>query len=143
MPASTTSSNEPPQRGARVSLRLRVLTLVATVNFVVFGAGLFYLSQRLADERASAQQDYVDRILYTLRSSISPEGELRVAQILSWPYWEAFNDAVISDLNPHGVSLNPVGSLGRGASFDRETLFSRTRMPPTPKNASITRWHAP
>jgi signal transduction histidine kinase len=43
-----------------------------------------------------------------------------VAQILSWPYWEAFNDAVISDLNPHGVSLNPVGSLGRGAAFDRE-----------------------
>ena len=123
MPASTTSSNEPPARGARgarVSLRLRILTLVATVNFLVFGAGLFYLSQRLADERASAQQDYVDRILYTLRSSISPEGELRVAQILSWPYWEAFNDAVISDLNPHGVSLNPVGSLGRGAGFDRE-----------------------
>ncbi len=94
------------------------MTLVATVNLVVFGGGLLHLSQKLAQERDLAQAEHLDRILYTLRRSISHRGELRVAQILSWPYWNLFTDAVISDLHPRGVSLNPVGSATRGVEFD-------------------------
>jgi signal transduction histidine kinase len=106
----------------RISLGLRVLTLVGTVNVAVFGAGLYYLSGRIGSERLAKDEIFARRLVYTLVNSISPEGELRVAQILQWPFWDAVSDAVIIDNNPYGVSLNPVGAALRGASFDRELI---------------------
>lgn len=122
MPAPTDTRTEdapaPVPRAARVSLRLRVLSWVAAINVVVFGAGLWHLSQKLEHQRDLGEQLAGERILDNLRTSIR-DGELRVAQILAWPRWDSFSDAVISDLNPFGVRLNPVGSVERDPLFDR------------------------
>ncbi|MCB9915737.1 MAG: HAMP domain-containing protein [Planctomycetes bacterium] len=127
MPASPslTPSQEPPASSghvARVSLRLRVLALVAAANVVVFGAGLAHLSTLLRDAEEQAEREYSVRGRYALESAINERGELRVAQILTWPFWGAFSDAVITDLHARGVSLNPVGSAQRDATFDREGI---------------------
>lgn len=63
MPASPslTPSQEPPASSghvARVSLRLRVLALVAAANVVVFGAGLAHLSTLLRDAEEQAEREY-------------------------------------------------------------------------------------
>jgi signal transduction histidine kinase len=110
----------------RISLRLRILSLIAVINILVFAAGLLYLSRKIADdrleERINSQQESIPRVLYTLRGSIDPDRELRVAEILDWPHWGTFTDAIITDLNPRGVSLNPVGCAMRGPEFDRERI---------------------
>ena len=106
----------------RVSLGLRVLTLVGTINLAVFGAGLYFLSGTLEHERKALQEDLASKIGDNLSNWISDQGDLRVAQILRWPYWDAVDDAVIIDRKPYGVSLNPVGTMGRTIFFDRESI---------------------
>ncbi len=106
----------------RVSLRLRVFTLVGTINVLVFGAGIGYLSSELGRVRLDQQEETAQRLVYSLQTSISPEGELRVAQILEWPLWEAVTDAVIADRNVDGVLLNPVGASQRGVTFERDMI---------------------
>lgn len=106
----------------RISLGLRILTLIATINVLVFGAGLYFLTGQINADRLKTQQDFAERLLYTLGSSFNERGELRVEQILRWPYWDAVPDAVIVDSNPDGVFLNPVGALARDAYFDRELI---------------------
>jgi signal transduction histidine kinase len=102
-----------------VSLRLRVLLFVGLINIGVFGAGLAHLSNQLAEVRLAQQEETARRLVRSLQNAFSPEGELRVAQILEWPLWEAVTDAVIVDRNPSGVALNPVGAWRRGEDFDR------------------------
>lgn len=106
----------------RVSLGLRVLGLVGSINLAVFGAGLYFLSDELSLAQQVEQQRFAERIIYNLTTSISPDGELRVAQILKYPSWDVVTDAIIVDRNPAGVSLNPVGSLSRGVLFDRALI---------------------
>ncbi len=126
--AGSAGSEEPPSRGAapgaatRISLGLRVLTLVGAVNLVVFGAGLAYLSEQLAAVRLAQQEETARRLVRSLQNAFSSDGELRVARILEWPLWEAVTDAVIVDRNPSGVSLNPVGASRRGEGFDRAEI---------------------
>ena len=106
----------------RISLGLRLLALIGTINVAVFGAGLYFLTAKIGRDRFETEQKYAERLLYTLGSSINARGELRVEQILQWPNWDAVDDAVILDRNPRGVSLNPVGALHRNAFFDRESI---------------------
>jgi signal transduction histidine kinase len=115
-----------------LSLRLRVLVLVATINVAVFGAGLYFLIERLADQRAEQAREFSELLDYTLPATIKPGGELKVAQILRWPHWKHFADAILVDRNldtargsivPQGVFLNPVGSWNRRADFDREAVL--------------------
>jgi len=106
----------------RISLRWRVLTLVATINVAVFAVGLLYLSQLIATDRLKVEQEYSERVLYPMRYSIDEENQLRVAQILQWPFWDEFEDAIILDLNPGGVSLNPLGGVRRPPTFDRQLI---------------------
>jgi len=106
----------------RISLRLRVLSLIAVANVLVFAAGVYYLPRKIAEKRVADQVKYTERLLPHIRYAIDPDKELRVGQILSWPNWDVYADAIILDLNPRGVSLNPVGSLGRGPEFDREAI---------------------
>ena len=123
-------SEEPPSAGSsrggarRVSLGLRVLTLVGAVNLAVFGAGLAYLSQQLAAVRQAEQEETARRLVRSLQKAFSPDGQLRVAPILEWPLWAAVTDAVIADRNPSGVSLNPVGAWRRDESFDLAAVQS-------------------
>jgi signal transduction histidine kinase len=116
-----------------MSLRLRVLLLVTLVNVAVFTAGLWFLSSRLAGEREALQLEFAERLDYTLRPTIDPDGELKVAQILQWPYWKDFEDAIIIDRNlsvaadgritPRAVFLNPTGSLRRQHSLDVQAIL--------------------
>ncbi len=116
-----------------LSLRLRVLLLVATINVAVFGAGLYFLIDRIAAQRAAQVREFSELLDYTLPATILPGGELKVAQILSWPHWNHFADAILVDKNldttrgtivPQGVFLNPVGSRQRRADFDRGAVLS-------------------
>ena len=116
-----------------MSLRLRVLLLVTIVNVVVFTAGLWFLSIELAREREELQLEFAERLDYTLRPTIDPGGALKVAQILQWPYWKDFEDAVIIDRNvyvgddgrvvPRAVFLNPTGSFRRRHSVDVDAIL--------------------
>src|SRR5690606_17574986 len=116
-----------------MSLRLRVLLLVTLVNVVVFTAGLWFLSIELAREREELQLEFAERLDYTLRPTIDPGGALKVAQILQWPYWKDFEDAVIIDRNvyvsddgsvvPRAVFLNPTGSFRRRHSVDVDAIL--------------------
>ncbi len=116
-----------------MSLRIRVLILVTAVNVVVFAAGMWFLSLELAREREELQLEFAERLDYILRPTIDPRGELKVAQILQWPYWKDFQDAILVDRNlqvgadgrvvPRGVFLNPTGSLRRGHGLDVDAVL--------------------
>jgi signal transduction histidine kinase len=106
----------------RVSLGLRVLSLVGTINLAVFGAGLYFLSEGLERERQVQQEKLVPQVGLHLSKWVSGQGGPKVAPILQWPYWDVVTDAVIVDRNPAGVSLNPVGVVNRDPSFDREQI---------------------
>ena len=116
-----------------MSLRLRVLLLVTVVNVVVFAAGLWFLASGLVEQREELQREFVERLDYTLRPTIDPEGDLKVAQILQWPYWKEFEDALIVDRNwevaadgrivPRAVFLNPTGSFRRRHPVDVDAIL--------------------
>ncbi|MFN0007061.1 MAG: sensor histidine kinase [Planctomycetota bacterium] len=114
----------------RFPLRLRVLGLVFLINALVFGAGLGYLAGRLAEARIQEVPLILDDVLST---TIVPGGDLKVAEILSSRQWRHFADAIVVDKNlerargtiqPLGVFLNPLGSAGRSATFDREAVLA-------------------
>ena len=117
----------------RFSLGLRVLLLVTAVNAAVFGAGLTFLAERIASEREELSDRFGELLLYTLQGTINPEGELKVASILEWPWWGEFSDAILVDrhlggadsdeLVPRGVFLNPVGAAHRPVSFDHVSVL--------------------
>ena len=105
----------------RISLRLRLLSLIAVINVAVFSAGIFYLSdlvtaRQIVQERKN--REYAENLVFQTEGSISPEGELRVAQMLEWPMWGNVEDAILIDANPGGVSLNPRGAVQRATTFD-------------------------
>jgi signal transduction histidine kinase len=116
----------------KLSLRLRVLLLLVLINAVVLGTGSAFLSREMRATQARLERERSEALVYALRSTIQPEGELNVASILSWPTWREFADAVILDRNwyeqqgrvvPYGVRLNPLGALGRRADFDDEEVL--------------------
>jgi signal transduction histidine kinase len=117
----------------RLSLGLRVLLLVTLVNAGVFGAGLTFLVGQIASEREEQSGRFGELLLYTLQGTINPEGELKVASILEWPWWGEFSDAILVDqklgrtgadeLVARGVHLNPVGAAHRSASFDHASVL--------------------
>jgi len=118
----------------RLSLGLRVLLLVTLVNTAVFGAGLTFLAGGIASEREEQSGRFGELLLYTLQATINPEGELKVASILEWPWWGEFSDAILVDrqlgragseeLVARGVHLNPVGAAHRSAGFDHASVMS-------------------
>jgi len=119
-----------------LSLRGRVLLLVALLNAALFAGGGYYLGGRLAAANDELAQDLVEKLDVlgsTVRNNIRPEGRLNVAPILAWPAWSIADDAVLIDRNvdrtsegriePRGIDLNPLGSARRKHAFDRQRVL--------------------
>lgn len=131
----------------QVSLRARILLFVAAINALVFGSGLYYLSARVQEDRDKLVRDFSEVLLYTLQPTVDPGGRIRVAEILRWPNWSSFDDALIVSANwevardgsirPQGAFLNPVGRARRASALDErevlraiaEVVSSRVSMP--------------
>ncbi|HJP00444.1 MAG TPA: HAMP domain-containing sensor histidine kinase [Planctomycetota bacterium] len=121
----------------RISLRLRVLSLVALVNVGVFGAGLWFLTGHLTRARQAQLSEFAGELVKTIHTTISPEGELGVHQILQWPFWREYSDAIILHRNlrvsadgriqPEGAFINPVGSSHRRAGFEMQGVLANLR----------------
>ena len=117
----------------RVSLQARVLLFVAAVNVVLFGAGLVFMTLRLTNERRDLTFELSGRLAYTV-DRVRTGGEINVAQLLRWPSWGLFEDAVIlsaqwdlsadGEILPRGAFLNPVGRSHRLATFDEQGVLA-------------------
>ncbi len=117
----------------KLTLPLRVLLLLVTINLGVLAAGAAVLSALLQGENERLERERSDALVYTLRSTVQSDRQLNVASILQWPTWNQFDDAVILDDNfyvepggaiaPRGVRLNPVGLAGRAADLDEQSVL--------------------
>lgn len=117
----------------RISLPLRVLLLVAAVNALVFGAGLFFLTPKLAQDEAALHREFAEHLASVIRPTPPPSEDLWVEQILLWPLWKRFQDAIIlygewdvgpeGGIRPRGVFVNPLGALHRPPGFDMEGVL--------------------
>ena len=117
----------------KLSLRMRVLLLVAAINAAMFGSGLLFLAQRLEGERVALSEQFSEPLLYTLQTTITSGGEINVAPILRWPSWRYFEDAIIlraswelgsqGDILPQGAFFNPLGCAHRKATFDQQGVL--------------------
>lgn len=113
----------------KISLRLRVLALIAMLNLAIFGVGLYFLSGQIERERLAL----TDQISEMLVSTITPEGEINVAPILRWHGWTKFDDAIIvrnkwaigaaGEVVPRGAYLNPLGRLARQPGFEERAVL--------------------
>ena len=125
-------SSESELRGPRFSLQARVFLLVAILNGAVFGAGLIVFTQRLTDERRNLTSELLGQLAYTVEPTIRAGGDLNVGQLLRWPSWILFEDAVLCAASwgaddgrvvPRGAYLNPVGRARRSATFDEQGVL--------------------
>jgi signal transduction histidine kinase len=116
----------------KISLRLRVLALIAALNLAIFGAGLYFLAGQIERERQVLTDQFSEHLGELIASTITPQGELNVAPILRWHGWSKFDDAIIVrakwSSGPHGESvpqgayLNPLGRIERRADFDEQAV---------------------
>lgn len=115
-------------------LRARLLVGVTLINGLVFGVGLYFLSQRVDAERERVAGEFAELLPGLLRPTLSAGGKLRVAEILRWPLWQNFGDAAIvagswdvgprGEIRPRGAQLNPLGRARRRADFDEQAVLA-------------------
>jgi len=122
----------------KLSLRVRVLAIVTTVNLVVFGASFWIATREIQSQlRVEYERNLAEasRVLFErLQSTVDQEGGIRVATILDWQLWRYFDDALIVGRNlgvdgrgriqPRGAWLNPLGRLRRSESTDEQTVLA-------------------
>ena len=109
----------------RLSLRLRVLLLVALVNALVFGAGFLLLSRELKQRIGGY---YAEALFQRLADSVGEGGAVQVASLLATSNWNWFEDAMVAHKNivvdeegrpdARGALLNPLGADRRPADWD-------------------------
>jgi signal transduction histidine kinase len=117
----------------RLSLRARLFVLVLAINVGVFAVGGAFLLQRIDERTRESTDRFADGVVFTVSSMIRPGEELNAARILSWPSWNAIDDALLVSnqlellpsgrVLPRGVALNPVGTSRREPSFDGTTVL--------------------
>ena len=116
----------------KISLRLRVLALIAALNVAIFGAGAYFLSGQIDRDRQALSDQFSEMLV----SMITPQGEINVASILRWPAWSKIEDAIIvrgsrgkwvidthGDVHPQGAYLNPLGRFARAVDFDEDEVL--------------------
>jgi signal transduction histidine kinase len=119
----------------KLSLRARVLLLLALFNAVTFAVATPFLYQRLATENELSAEKEIGTLV---RATVRPEGDLNVLRILEWPTWPVVADAMVVDQNlevqsdgrlrSNGVVLNPVGSSQRTADFDTQSVLAAAKL---------------
>jgi signal transduction histidine kinase len=117
----------------RLSLRARLFLLVLAINVVVFALGGVFLLKRIGDREREAADRFADGVVFTVGSLIRPGEELNAARILTWPSWDAIEDALLVSnqlealpsgrLLPRGLALNPIGARRRGPDFDQNAVL--------------------
>ncbi|MBI5362032.1 MAG: HAMP domain-containing protein, partial [Planctomycetes bacterium] len=117
----------------QLPLRARILLFVAAINAAVFGVGVYHLSARVGEDRDRLARDFTEVLLYTLQPMVDEGGKIRVAEILRWPNWRNFDDAIIVSANwevakdgtlrPQGAYLNPIGRTRRSAGLDEQEVL--------------------
>ena len=126
----------------RLSLRPRLLLIFVVINFGVVAAEVAVLGKILREQKAAAVGEWIHELAQTLRETLGPKqqrpGELKphprnVDDVLDWPRWQWFTDAVILDrhfdhtedgrIQPRGVGLNPLGRSHRAWDFDEQAVF--------------------
>lgn len=119
--------SRPPQIGPRFPLRLTVLAVVASVNVAVFGAGYWWLSDRIDDQREDLGQVYAE-VLGERLAGAANQGDLWSTGLLRWDGWPMFQDVFVAHLpelsgmgmRGTGVLLNPRGAAHRRPDFDED-----------------------
>lgn len=114
-------------------LRARLLFGVTLINTIVFGVGLYFLSQRVSLERERVAGEFTEMLPGMLRPTVDAGGKVRVAEILRWPFWRNFADATIvaaswdvsanGEIRPRGAQLNPLGRARRRSDFDEQAVL--------------------
>lgn len=116
-----------------VSLRWRILALIALINVVTFGLGLVFLARDLDRERARISEELNTVIASLVVPMIDSEGGIAVTPILRSTAWRSFDDVLLvrakfeTDSNgivhPGGAYLNPLGRLRRTGEFDEQGVL--------------------
>ena len=118
----------------KLSLRVRVLLLVALFNAATFAIAAPVLYQRLANENELSAEKEIGTLV---RATMRPAGDLNVASILQKGPWPVVEDAMVVDRNleqleegvlrTRGVVLNPVGSSHRPSDFDTQSVLAAAK----------------
>ena len=118
-----------------LSLRIRVLLLIATSYLVLLAGGGFFLEDRLSEASDEQSKHMVEDVLTTAVPGGGRNSELlNVRTILRYSSFSVLDDAIIlgrqgldvrpdGTVDPGGIHLNPVGSSRRDASFDRQEIL--------------------
>lgn len=116
-----------------VSLRWRILALIAVINVITFGIGLVVLARDLERERSRLSDELNNVIASLVVPMIDSEGGIAVTPILRSPAWRSFEDVTLvrarfdvdsrGDLHPRGAYLNPLGRYRRSPAFDEQVIL--------------------
>lgn len=116
-----------------VSLRLRILALIALINVATFGIGLVFLARDLEGERARVSEQLNTVIASLVVPMIDSEGGIAITPILRSTVWRSFDDVLLvrarfdvdtrGDVHPGGAYLNPLGRLRRTGEFDEQAVL--------------------
>ncbi len=120
-----------------LSLRFRVLLVIAAVNAALFTLAGIYMADRFGrtnDELERYLVEKLDVVGSSVWGVVDPRGSLNVAPILRWDAWSILDDAILiqnvierrpgGDVVPKGIHLNPVGSAERSAVFDEQGVLT-------------------
>ncbi|MBL8858516.1 MAG: HAMP domain-containing histidine kinase [Planctomycetes bacterium] len=120
-----------------ISLRWRILALIAVINVITFGIGLVVLARDLEHERARISEELNTVIASLVVPMIDSEGGIAVTPILRSTAWRSFEDVTLvrarfdvdarGDLRPLGAYLNPLGRYGRTGAFDEQAVLRDIR----------------
>jgi signal transduction histidine kinase len=117
-----------------MSLRIRFTLVLLLVNVVVLGGLAWWAATDQTSQELQAQsrtRNYAELLADRLSKYFEVEETSGLQDILAWPGWSDFEEAVLIDnrvleldgqVVPVGAYLNPKGSRHRGADFPLDKL---------------------
>ncbi|MDZ4774237.1 MAG: HAMP domain-containing sensor histidine kinase [Planctomycetota bacterium] len=116
-----------------LSLRWRILALIAVINLITFGVGFVVLVGELERDRARISDQLNTVIASLVVPMIDSEGGITVTPILRSTAWRSFEDVTLvrarfdvdarGELHPRGAYLNPLGRYRRTGAFDEQAVL--------------------